>query len=648
MQIFTTGQITDIAHSRIDYNGTRWQRLGIHTGTELLNEDSIRPGQFFNLRSQRSKVLLGRPISVNQITRARPGKYFEGCRSPFLKDMMLPDFYVVIAENGTGTKELVSLRVGDKVELLGPLGNGFPEPEKTDKICLVGGGIGAAPILGAADAYDFDGVSYETYLCFKEQPSFFINPAAWSRCKIALERIDPEDWTDETFEEGMLDAILKPKTLETRGFTKVYACGPKPMLKYVRDICKEVGVKAYLSLENFMACGVGVCLGCTIPTTEGNKRCCKDGPVFDADILDPYFEEEPKARFAKSIPTTRSGKEISARTWTPNLKTEIAGVKLKTPIIAASGTFGYGTEYADVVGCQGLSKKPRRKGSKSPVDPLTGLGAICSKGLTLEPRSGNSGRRIYETPSGMMNSIGLENPGIEHFIDHELKDMLKIREERDIKIIANLSGKDIESYVEGAKLLTATDIDMIELNISCPNRADGVIFGKDPKTAFEVTRAVKLVTTKPLIVKLTPNTPDIVPVALKVLEAGADAISLINTISGLVIDTNTGKPVFDNVCAGLSGPAIMPIAVRMVYEVGKAMLGLPESMRIPIIGLGGIATSDDAVQFIMAGATAIQVGTAFFADPLVAVDIEDGIREYMRERNFYHLHEIRGVTPRII
>ena len=428
----------------------------------------------------------------------------------------------------------------------------------------------------------------------------------------------------------MLPAILTAETLKEKGYTVVYACGPVPMLKYVQSICKEAGVKAYFSMENRMACGVGACLGCTIKTTEGNKRCCKDGPVFPAEIL-IFEDEKPKvlegaAIFAESglsasaVPVGPD-LSVSAVPVGPDLSVEIAGVKFKNPVIAASGTFGYGVEY------EGL------------VDPSE-LGGICSKGLTLEPRAGNAGTRIHELSCvGMMNSIGLENPGIEHFIEHELPRMLAM----DTVSIVNLSGSTLESYVEGAKLLDATDVEMIELNISCPNvKAGGMAFGMTLNAAREITCAIKEATGKPLMVKLTPNAPNLVGVALAVKEAGADAISLVNTFQALAIDIETGKPVFDNVYAGYSGPGIKPIALRMVHAVAKAIRRTDPDY--PIVGLGGITNWRDAIEFIMAGATAVQVGTATFANPETMSEIVTGIREYMEKKRFGTIGEFRGIV----
>jgi dihydroorotate dehydrogenase (NAD+) catalytic subunit len=291
----------------------------------------------------------------------------------------------------------------------------------------------------------------------------------------------------------------------------------------------------------------------------------------------------------------------------PSLAVTIAGVRFRNPVIAASGTFGYGGEYAELLD--------------------TGrLGGICTKGLTLHPRLGNAGRRLHETPSGLMNSIGLENPGIRAFIDRELPALRRLGP----VVIANLSGSSVEEYIEGAALLNGADVDMIELNISCPNIKDGgMSFGLDPETAASVTAPVRRVLTgKPLMVKLSPNAPALAAVARACINAGADALSLVNTFKAMAIDIHRHRPVFDNVSAGLSGPAIRPIALRMVWELREAL----GPGGVPIVGMGGIARAEDALEFLMAGASAIQVGSATFVRPPAMIEIIEGIEDYMRKQ----------------
>lgn len=297
-----------------------------------------------------------------------------------------------------------------------------------------------------------------------------------------------------------------------------------------------------------------------------------------------------------------------------SLRVDLCGIKFKNPVIAASGTFGFAKEFEDYI-------------------DLDRLGGVSSKGLTLNKNLGNPGIRIYETPSGIMNSIGLQNPGVDHFIDNELTFMLQ----RDFVTMANLGGHTVEEYVEGARKLDKTDLKMIELNISCPNvKKGGMAFGTDPVKAAEVVSKVREVTEKVLFVKLSPNVGHIGDFARIARDNGADGISLVNTFNALAIDIRTRKPVFANKTAGLSGPAIKPIALRMVNEVANAV-------DLPIIGMGGIANYIDAIEFIMAGASAIEVGTGNFLKLDLLTDIIDGIEKFMEEENISSLDDIRHI-----
>lgn len=296
------------------------------------------------------------------------------------------------------------------------------------------------------------------------------------------------------------------------------------------------------------------------------------------------------------------------------MNVNINGVEFKNPIIAASGTFGFGEEFSNFY-------------------DVGKLGGISSKGLTINPKEGNDGLRMWETPSGMMNSVGLQNPGVEAFIEKELPHMKSYGN----VVIANLGGGTIEDYLRGTELLTKTDVDMIELNISCPNvKHGGMAFGTKCDVAYEVVKAVKEVCTKPLMVKLSPNAENIQDMAIKCVEAGADSLSLVNTFKAMAIDIYKRKPVFNNVTAGLSGPAIKPIALRMVHEVCQVV-------DVPVVGLGGISNWMDVIEFIMAGATAVQIGTANFLKPDIGLDIIDGVENYMKNQGIKDINEIRGI-----
>lgn len=296
-----------------------------------------------------------------------------------------------------------------------------------------------------------------------------------------------------------------------------------------------------------------------------------------------------------------------------NMKTVIAGVEFKNPIITASGTFGFGREYNNFYDV-GL------------------LGGICSKGLTLEPRQGNQPVRIAETPSGMLNSVGLQNPGVEYFIQNELPFM----KQTGAVVIANAAGACESDYVRIVEILSGTDVDMIELNISCPNvKKGGMAFGVDPEGVGHIVKAVRPVCRKPLIVKLTPNVSDIAKNALAAQNAGADAISLINTVAAMAVDYKTRRPVLKAVTGGLSGPAVKPIALRMVYECYK-------QISIPIIGMGGIMSGTDVAEFMLCGSSAVQVGTANIFEPYAAINIVNELTKLCERDNITDVQTLVG------
>ncbi|NLX81367.1 MAG: dihydroorotate dehydrogenase [Proteiniphilum sp.] len=296
------------------------------------------------------------------------------------------------------------------------------------------------------------------------------------------------------------------------------------------------------------------------------------------------------------------------------LKVNIGGLEFQNPVSTASGTFGYGTEYADFV-------------------DLNRLGAVFVKGTTLEPRQGNAYSRMAETPSGMLNAVGLQNKGVDYFIEHiypEIKDY-------NTHMIVNVSGSSVEDYVATAEKLAGLDkMPAIELNISCPNvKEGGMAFGTSCASAEQVTRAVRNVYPKPIIVKLSPNVTDITEIAKAVEGQGADAVSLVNTFLGMAIDSESRKPLLSTITGGLSGPCIKPIALRMVWQVYNAV-------KIPIVGMGGISSVADAIEFMLAGSTAIQIGTYNFIDPQISMKVIDGIVDYLDRHNLDTVHDIIG------
>lgn len=298
-----------------------------------------------------------------------------------------------------------------------------------------------------------------------------------------------------------------------------------------------------------------------------------------------------------------------------NMKGNIAGVEFQNPVIAASGTFGFGREFSEFY-------------------PLSVFGGISCKGITLRERPGNPPPRIAETPGGMLNSVGLQNPGVEHFIQDDLP-WLK---QQGTVVIANIAGNTPEDYCRMAERLSETDVDMIELNISCPNvKQGGVQFGTNCAGVESITAAVRKFCRKPLIVKLSPNVANIGEIAAAAESAGADALSMINTLTGMRIDIHTRRPVLHNNTGGLSGPAVFPVAVRMVWQAHQRV-------KIPIIGIGGVSTWRDAVEMMLAGASAIQIGTALFQDPYTPVKIVEGLKKYLEENHMETITELVGTV----
>ena len=295
-----------------------------------------------------------------------------------------------------------------------------------------------------------------------------------------------------------------------------------------------------------------------------------------------------------------------------NLQTTIAGITLRNPVMTASGTFGSGLEYREFV-------------------DLDRLGAVVTKGVSSTPWSGNPTPRITETYGGVMNAIGLQNPGVDTFVQRDLQEL----KQYDTKIIVNVCGKTTEEYLAVVERLTTEAVDLLEINISCPNVAHGgIAFGQDAKCVEEITKQIKRIAKQPIIMKLSPNVTDITEMARAAESGGADALSLINTLTGMQIDIHKRDFVIANRTGGLSGPAIKPIALRMVYQVAQVV-------SIPIIGMGGIATAEDAIEFLLAGASAIAIGTANFYNPRATMDVVDGIEQYMLKYGMQTISEIK-------
>ena len=299
----------------------------------------------------------------------------------------------------------------------------------------------------------------------------------------------------------------------------------------------------------------------------------------------------------------------------PDMKVTLAGLELSNPIVVASGTFGFGREFAEYY-------------------PLSELGAICTKGLTVRRKDGNLSPRIAETPSGMLNSVGLQNPGVDYFCEHEMPWL----RQQGTKIIANISGNTLEEFSELTEKVCAAGVDMIEVNISCPNvKCGGLAFGTQPDSAAAATQAVKKYATVPVMVKLSPNVTSIVDIARAAEDAGADALSLINTLLGMRIDLNTRRPILRNNTGGMSGPAVLPVAVRCLWQVSNAV-------KVPLLGMGGVSRGEDAAELMMAGASAVAVGTANFTDPRAAKLVKDQLAAWADAHGVAEIASLTGTV----
>ena len=543
------------------------ENLRLHANYVLLKLTSpsplpeMLPGQFAEIRVDGSPTtFLRRPISINYVDRQRNEVWF------------------LIQLVGDGTKRLGEAKAGDIINVVLPLGNCFTMPEKpSDKLLLVGGGVGTAPMLYLGEQLAKKGC----------KPTFLLG-ARSDKDLLQLEQFAAYGEVYTTTEDGSHGEkgyVTQHSILNKVCFEQIYTCGPKPMMMAVAKYAKSKGISCEVSLENMMACGIGACLCCVENTTEGHLCVCKEGPVFNINKL----------------------------LW-QYLSVNIGELQMNNPVMTASGTFGYGEEFADFI-------------------ELSRIGGIIVKGTTLHKREGNPYPRMAETPSGMLNAVGLQNKGVHYFVEHiypRIKDI-------QTNMIVNVSGSAIEDYAETAAIINELDkIPAIELNISCPNvKQGGMAFGVTAKGAEEVVKAVRSVYKKTLIVKLSPNVTDITEIARAAENGGADSVSLINTLLGMAIDAERRRPILSTVTGGMSGAAVKPIALRMVWQVAKAV-------KIPVIGLGGIMNWKDAVEFMLAGASAIQIGTANFIDPAVTVKVVEGINDYLDRHGYQSVKDIIG------
>lgn len=666
-----------LEHRPIAHN-TYWLKV------ESPKDISLNPGQFCEI--QIPGFYLRRPISLCDFD-----------------DESITMIYKVL---GQGTKKLTSLKVGASLNLIAGLGNGFtPVPVKQPLLVGGGVGVpplyalakqllsqGAQPrvFLGFNQAseiflvQEFKDLGLDVYISTLDGSE----GSQGTVIDVLDQYLGATTGVDETNQPVISPDVTEKKlstTAEKNKDAYIYACGPEPMLRALRFFAATQQLQGQFSMEERMGCGFGACVGCSLKTQDGVVKVCTDGPIFDMDKLlwieqttapnppskvdsstkDPQVDSstqtingDSSTKTIKIDSTTQAPKDDAptqnldgvssiqalktkssdyqggsdrptgklttyseivrenvVRASASAVRTSLCGIELANPLIPASGTFGFGYEFAKFF-------------------DLNLLGSIALKGTTSERRFGNPTPRIAETASGLLNAVGLQNPGIDQVIDQEIP---KLRQYFHKPAIANISGFSVEQYVETAiKFDREPAIGWLEINISCPNvHAGGMSFGTSCDNAALITREIKANCHKPIIVKLSPNVTDIVEIAAACAEQGADAICLINTLLGMRLDIRHRKPLLANRTGGLSGPAVFPVALRMVYDVYNAL-------KIPIIGAGGISHARDVIEMMMAGACAVEIGSANLVNPLTCPQILQELPPLMQELGIKTLTEIIG------
>ncbi|HEY5815509.1 MAG TPA: dihydroorotate dehydrogenase [Solirubrobacterales bacterium] len=543
----------------------------------LLDADGPEPapGQFYMLATEQHWEERGsRPYLPRAFSVADVGSEDGGARLDFL-----------IEGIGPGTDRLCELAAGERVWVNGPLGNEFSAPKELSPdaagAILVGGGIGIAPLALLRRRFAASNVPARILLGFRDEAHSGGLDDLFACCEVGLAS-DDGHIGHHGYVTDLLAAMLEGD--DARSAT-VYACGPPPMLDAVKALCETQGVAYQLAMESPMACGYGACYGCAVPDPDGAGyiRLCVDGPVVPLRELVSRAEMRPE-------PPTVAGSRRGTIGPSPTMPIEFCGLELRNPVINASGTF-------DAIAA-------RRVYGDALLEDFP-FSAFVSKTITLEPRVGNEPQRIWETPAGMINSIGLPNKGLEGFLAEDLPQLGEL----PVPLIVSVMATGHEDFKRMVAVLDEhEEVAAFELNVSCPNVHSGLIVGEQPEETVALLEALRPVTAKPLIVKLTPNVADPASVAVAAEEGGADAVSLINTLKASAIDPATGKPGIAAGHGGLSGPAVRPIAVAQVRAVAAAV-------KVPIVGMGGISNGADAAEMLSAGATLVAVGTESFRDP---------------------------------
>ncbi len=573
-----------------------------------------RPGQFYMLATeQRWEQREGRPFLPRALSVAETAPATGGVRLDFL-----------IEGIGPGTDRLCELEVGEDVWVNGPLGNSFSTPRELAPgaagAILIGGGIGIAPLALLRRTFAAKNIPTRVLLGFRDAAHSGGLDDLFSCCEIKLASDDGHAG-HHGYVTDLLTAMLEG---DDAASAAVYACGPPPMLEAVAALCLEAGVSSELAMESPMACGYGACFGCAVPKPSGGYlRLCVDGPVLRGGPAGPVAAGDPpppavaKASSGAVPPATPpTGSHEIERPPRDEMNrptgTEFCGMELAHPVVNASGTFDAIAAWR-VYGDELLERFP--------------FSAFVSKTITPEPRAGNEPQRIWETPAGMINSIGLPNKGLDGFLAEDLPRLADL----PVPLIVSVMATGHEEFARLVRGVGERDeVAAIELNVSCPNVHSGLIVGEQPSETVALLEALRPLTEKPLIVKLTPNVAGPADVAVAAEEGGADAVSLINTLKASAIDPVTGEPGIAAGHGGLSGPAVRPIAVGQLRAVAAAV-------NIPIVGMGGISSGADAVEMLSAGATLVAVGTESFRDPRAGERVAEEIAGALESR--------RSITP---
>jgi dihydroorotate dehydrogenase (NAD+) catalytic subunit len=549
------------------------------------------PGQFYMLASEcHWEEDGGRPFLPRALSVADAHDIDGGVQLDFLVEGI-----------GPGTDRLCELERGERVWVNGPLGNAFSAPRELSPgaagAILVGGGIGIAPLALLRRGFAASNIATRILLGFRDEAHSGGIDDLFACCEVGLTSEDGHIG-HTGYVTDLLSAMLEG---DDAASAAVYACGPPPMLDAVAALCAERDVPCELALESPMACGYGACFGCAVPKGDGSyMRLCIDGPIVRPEREGGGVRPRSGVLFF-APPTQREsidspGEKPSKRRDTPTLPlrqaipVEFCGLELRHPVINASGTFD-AVAARRVYGDELLRDFP--------------FSAFVSKTITLEPRAGNEPQRIWETPAGMINSIGLPNKGLEGFLAEDLPQLAEL----PVPLVVSVMGTSHEEFLRLVEGVAERDeVAAIELNVSCPNVHSGLIVGEQPSETISLLEALRPLTAKPLIVKLTPNVADPAAVAVAAEEGEADAVSLINTLKASAIDPDTGLPGIAAGHGGLSGPAVRPVAVAQVRAVAAAI-------RLPVVGMGGICSGADAAEMVSAGATLVAVGTESFRDP---------------------------------